>query len=340
MTPLITVIIPTFRRPNLLKRALNSAVSQTFSEIEIHVYDNASNDGTEEVVEGFMQKDRRVHYHCHKENLGMIGNYQFSLAQVKTPYFCFLSDDDLLFPWYCEEAMKGFQQFPECGLSAASTIIMTEKGKVMAAPLHLWSTAGYFPAPEGVLEMIGKYPIPTCILFHRKVLEEVFIDSNNALMWDCDFLLQIAARFPIFVSKRPSGIFLHHDSSFSGHQDLENWDNSMKLIAKRLESLTHLSSKSKGQAIALLKLESQQRNQAFILLSFANKKFHSALLYAKAFRKKYGLSLKSLIFLNLTRICFWLPIIIYPIFLIRKLKQLMKKRSYSQYIMYAKWLKE
>lgn len=338
--PLITIIIPTFRRPNLLRRALSSATSQTFSDIEIHIYDNASGDETAEVARSFTEKDRRVHYYCHEDNIGMIGNYLYSLAHVATPYFCFLSDDDVVFPWYCEEVLKGFQQFPECGFSAGSAIAMTEKGKVINAPLDSWSKTGYIPSPEGVLEMIAKYPIPTCVLFHRKVIEEVKIDSNNVLMWDCDFLIHIAARFPIFISKKPCGIFLNHSSSFSGHQRLESWNNSMKMIAGRMGSHSLLSDENKKQAIALINLESRQRNQAFIHFSFFNKKFDEVLQYAKALQENDGLHFKSFIFTNLARMCLRLPVLIYPLFLIRMVRQLMKKRSYSQYEMYAKWIKQ
>lgn len=204
---LITTIIPTYRRPKLLKRAIESALNQTLDRIVVHVYDDASNDETEEVVRECMKKDPRVHYLRHPENIGLLRNYQFGLSQVKTPYFSFLSDDDVMFPWFYEETMKGFEQFPEAALSAGSAIIMSEKGKVIRVPMDLWEREGVFSPPEGLLQMISKYPVPSCALFHRKVIDAVAIDMTNGLTWDCDYFLQIAARYPIYISKRPCGIF-------------------------------------------------------------------------------------------------------------------------------------
>ncbi len=339
--PLITVIIPTFRRPILLKRAISSVINQTFPDIKVHVYDNASNDGTAEVVKSFIQKDPRIQYCCHERNIGMIGNYQYSLAQVVTPYFCFLSDDDVVFPWYCEEVLKGFQQFPECGFSTGSAIAMTEKGKVIAAPIDLWGKAGCFLPKEGVLEMIGKYPIPTCILFHRKVIDETPIDSNNALMWDCDFLIRIAARFPIFISKRPCGIFLHHASSFSGHQELECWDESQRKMAERLECNPHLSLEVKKNALILLNLVSRKRNRALIHLSLFDKKFDNAYRYAKAFHKNHGLGIETALLLIASAICKWIPGTIYMLFLLRSLKKIKRRKNcFENYKKYRIYLNE
>ena len=64
----------------------------------------------------------------------MLANYQYALSQVKTPFFSFLSDDDLILPWFYEEALKGFQQFPQCAFFAGSAIIMSEKGNVVCVP--------------------------------------------------------------------------------------------------------------------------------------------------------------------------------------------------------------
>ena len=55
--PYITTIIPTFRRPRLLKRAIISAIEQSYTCIRVLVIDNASNDKTFEVVKELMHKD-------------------------------------------------------------------------------------------------------------------------------------------------------------------------------------------------------------------------------------------------------------------------------------------
>jgi len=83
--PLITTIIPTYRRPQLLRRAIKSVLNQTYSNFQVCVYDNASGDETAQIVKEISQKDPRVHYYCHSNNIGAIKNFNFGLQQVNTP---------------------------------------------------------------------------------------------------------------------------------------------------------------------------------------------------------------------------------------------------------------
>ena len=63
--PLITTIIPTYRRSEKLKRAIQSVLAQTYPHFQICVYDNASGDETADVVAALAKEDSRVQYFCH-----------------------------------------------------------------------------------------------------------------------------------------------------------------------------------------------------------------------------------------------------------------------------------
>ena len=75
MTPKITLFIPTYRRPDTLKNAIQSAIDQTWKDLQVIICDNASNDETQEVIRRFTERDPRVRSICHEENIGMLGNY-------------------------------------------------------------------------------------------------------------------------------------------------------------------------------------------------------------------------------------------------------------------------
>ena len=83
--PLISVIIPTFRRPQLLKRAIDSVLAQTYPHFQICIYDDASKDETCQIIEQY--RDERITYHAHLENIGLNNNYNYGLDRVNTPLF-------------------------------------------------------------------------------------------------------------------------------------------------------------------------------------------------------------------------------------------------------------
>jgi glycosyltransferase involved in cell wall biosynthesis len=215
--PCITIFIPAYKRPHLLKRAMASVLSQTHAHLRLFVADDASNDETVEVLEQFRKQDSRVDYVSHPKNIGMLANYQFGISQIKTDYFSILSDDDVLLPNYCELALQHFSKYPEIAFFAGSTSIFAEEGRLLRAPLEEWTREGLFLPGEGLLEMIGKYPVPTTVMYRTKIATQMQIDFANNPMWDCDFLMQCAGQYPIAISKTPCAHFFVHAHSFTGN---------------------------------------------------------------------------------------------------------------------------
>lgn len=93
--PLVSVGIPTFNRPESLRRVLMEMAQQTYKNLEIIVSDNASpGNETENVVREIMQYDSRVKYFKQLKSNGPLFNFQFVLDQANGEYFIWAADDD------------------------------------------------------------------------------------------------------------------------------------------------------------------------------------------------------------------------------------------------------
>lgn len=100
-TPKITIGIPTFKRPDLLKYALRSAINQVeYFNYEILVVDNDSSRDC--MTEKLMKKIvfPNLSYYKNSENIGMAGNWNRLFELSKGDYLVMLHDDDLLLPNY------------------------------------------------------------------------------------------------------------------------------------------------------------------------------------------------------------------------------------------------
>ena len=106
LNPKITTVITTYHRPELLRRAVDSVLSQTYPFFQVCVYDNGSDDATFDLMKEYEKKDSRVAYYRHPSNIGMMKNYQYGFSKVNTPYFSFLSDDDFFSPWFYGNSFK------------------------------------------------------------------------------------------------------------------------------------------------------------------------------------------------------------------------------------------
>jgi len=95
--PMVSVIIPTFNRKEMLKRAVDCALKQDYPNIEVIISDNCSDDGTFEMVRENYGNEKRVIYHRNEKNLGPTMNYNVAFYGLARGEYCMTqSDDDYL----------------------------------------------------------------------------------------------------------------------------------------------------------------------------------------------------------------------------------------------------
>lgn len=107
--PKISIVIPTYKRSELLKETLESALGQKkFPDYEVVVVDNEAvfdiKTDTEKLIDGY--NDGKLFYYRNEENIGMIGNFNRCIELARGEYLTILNDDDLLDLNYLEEASK------------------------------------------------------------------------------------------------------------------------------------------------------------------------------------------------------------------------------------------
>ncbi len=304
-SPVITTVIPTYRRPRLLERAIRSVLRQTYPNFEVYVYDNASGDETSAVAAMLANEDPRVKYHCHRENIGAYANFQYGMAYVKTPYFSVLSDDDILLPEFFETALKGFDRYPDAAFSAGSNITMNDAGKVLAVPLSLWKREGYYSPPDGLLETFGaKHPTWTSIIFRKSIFDAVGgLNSELCGPSDFDLVFRLAARFPFVISKKPSGIYVSHGETFSSSVTLRSvWPGWLRLIRNLAED-EGIPKRIRVQCEKQLTNELKQTFFSMTTKSIVRGDFNDVYKSVALFRESFGLDIKAAGLAAAARVC-------------------------------------
>jgi len=112
--PLVSVGIPTYNRPEGLRRTLKCITGQTYKNLEIIVSDNCSpGPETEVVVREFMARDSRIQYYRQGENRGPGFNFKFVFEKASGEYFMWAADDDEWEPFYAERIINEFRTLGE-----------------------------------------------------------------------------------------------------------------------------------------------------------------------------------------------------------------------------------
>jgi len=103
--PLVSIMVPVYNRRRLLAECLESALAQTWRDLEVVVVDNASTDGTWDVCREFAQADSRVRIFRNSENIGPVRNWQRCFREAQGCYGKLLFSDDVLSPHYLEKTL-------------------------------------------------------------------------------------------------------------------------------------------------------------------------------------------------------------------------------------------
>lgn len=122
-SPLLSIIIPTYNRCDLLPKAIESALAQSIEDREVLVCDNASTDQTDDLRESY--EARGVRWVRNGENLGLCGNLHTAVFHhCKGKYFVVLSDDDYLTDTaYLEDACTFLETNPDIGFVHANIVM-------------------------------------------------------------------------------------------------------------------------------------------------------------------------------------------------------------------------
>jgi glycosyltransferase involved in cell wall biosynthesis len=110
---LISIVLPTYNRANLLSKAIQSIISQTFSAWELIIWDDGSSDDTEMVVNGF--RDERIKY-FYEPNRGKPYALNQGIKHSMGDYIAFLDDDDQWLPGKLEKQINILSKVPKIDL--------------------------------------------------------------------------------------------------------------------------------------------------------------------------------------------------------------------------------
>jgi glycosyltransferase involved in cell wall biosynthesis len=112
----VSVIIPCYNYGRYLRQCVDSVLSQEGVDVAVLVIDDASTDGSAQVVAALEHRDPRVRVICHERNMGHIATYNEGIEWADGDYLLLLSADDYLTPGSLSRAAALMDAYPNVGL--------------------------------------------------------------------------------------------------------------------------------------------------------------------------------------------------------------------------------
>jgi glycosyltransferase involved in cell wall biosynthesis len=149
--PLVSVGLPVYNAARYLKEALDSLLSQDYRNLELIVSDNASNDATQEICNGYVRRDSRVNYQRNARNMGAVWNFNRVLELARGEYFMWAAHDDLREPTYISACLTALRARPEAVLCCTGIRFIDEDSRPIQEPA---SVVGIRPVGETARERL------------------------------------------------------------------------------------------------------------------------------------------------------------------------------------------
>jgi len=223
--PLVSIVIPTFNRRGLLKRAVDSALKQDYGNLEVVIMDNCSEDGTEEMVRSNYLNEKRIVYVKNERNLGPVMNSLKGVYEVSSGKYCLVlfDDDYLIDSSYIRSAAELLERRPDVvyvfGGVYHNDIIEQKVRRVIADQPEIVHGHDLFLNFKS-----AKYPIMpsvNTILFRRDIVVEhkCLQSPTNAVAGDMFFQLRMMLHGNVGFIRRIAVVYNLHTGSMSRNID-------------------------------------------------------------------------------------------------------------------------
>ncbi|MDQ2100212.1 MAG: glycosyltransferase [Tychonema bourrellyi B0820] len=254
--PLVSICIPTYNGAAFIGEAIQSALAQTYPNIEVIISDDGSTDETIAIAQSFTSQtsaDLRIILH---RNYGLSQNWNFCISQAKGKYIKFLFQDDFLAPECIAKMVAVAEQHPKIGMVFSPrgiTIDASESNPILLRAsqsindLHKgWSNLKSIQPGQELLadanclsNPINKIGEPTTVLIASRVFAEIgLFDSGLSQYVDLDMWWRIMGNYHIgFVDEKLSSLRIHPEQqTWKNFATGENHKDVVRFYNKLLNS--------------------------------------------------------------------------------------------------------
>jgi glycosyltransferase involved in cell wall biosynthesis len=197
MTARVSICLPAYNHGRFLGAAIQSALAQTYSDIEVIVSDNRSTDDTAQVVAALAKEDARIRYERAPQHVGMAENFNRCLALARGEYIKFLCADDLLEP-QCVARLLEAMEGSKAVLAGCGRYLVDESSSATVGVARFarrdWAGPGAEAARRCFFlgNLIGE---PTAVMFRRDAGEAFNTRYSQLVDLDLWFRLLERGRF-------------------------------------------------------------------------------------------------------------------------------------------------
>lgn len=229
----VSICIPAYNATDFIVDTVQSVLNQTHRNLAILISVDAGTDQTSEIIQQHFQ-DARIQLFTQPVRLGWIGNTNFLLAKVNTPYYCILPHDDLIESTFISKLLENLKEFPQAVASFCDVICFgNHQGKIIQESIR------------GDAEIrLTKYllhhynAVLMRSLVRKKAADPVYFRGNKLLDFSADTIWGLELIMRGEVIRLPEMLYKKRYHPGSYHHQWQLWNDQEMLDAWALHCQT------------------------------------------------------------------------------------------------------
>lgn len=195
--PLVSVLLTAWNREKFIAEAIENVLAQTFTDFELIIVDDASTDGTVDIIKQYAAKDARIRFYVNEKNLGDYPNRNKVATYATGKYIKYTDSDDVLYEHALQVMVSAMQKFPDAGFC-----LCCEQDPVRPYPVMVSGRQAYLENFYGYDHFSRA---PGSAIIKREAFERVGAFSGRRIIGDNELWFKLSNYYSMV--KIPGGLY-------------------------------------------------------------------------------------------------------------------------------------
>ncbi len=276
--PHISIIMSSYNHDKYISAAIESVLSQTVSNFELIIIDDASNDRSRKIIESYTEKDERIRAIYHKYNKGISCTINHGLSKATGKYVAFIASDDVWYRYKLEKELTILKNDENLVVISEASII-DDRGNPTGQTFSQIKNAVKRNKCGNILEELLNGNFVHDLILKRGNLKSLKYDEQLKYLNDYQFVVDLSSQYNFFFIPEPLSMYRIHGQN-TMTSDVENWRRDIikfgqdvlrkygRIISKRTKARVYIT-----MAASYVKLGNRAKSREFLFKALKIKPF-------------------------------------------------------------------
>ncbi len=233
LVPLVSVVMPTYNRANVIGGAIDSILNQTYDNFEFIIVDDGCTDSTYEVLEKYAAKDKRIIL-LKQNNQGPAAARNAAAYKAKGKYIALMDDDDISLPNRLMKQVTFLEKHPGYDACTSVVQIVNLDGQAINNKVNPLYDIDYFPVDQALFNddkwyLKGELGPMACLTKQSFINCNGYRIAEHLIIEDLDFTLRFSQRYKTaIIGGEYLYLYTDPDANFGDNRSTKDCINLLK----------------------------------------------------------------------------------------------------------------